>query len=159
AVAGIVALAAEGQTGDLREALLDDGLVLALLGQDVGQLAGLGQADGGVDLADAVVGAQDGVGLHAAVVALVAVAVVAEVLGGLDQPGLIGDDHAAFAAGVDLEEVEAEAAHAAVEPEVPAFVGGAQGLRGILDEHDAFLLAHGQDTVQIGGGAARSEER
>jgi hypothetical protein len=83
----------------------------------------LGQADGGVDLADAEVGAHDGVLLHAPVVALVVVAVVAQVYSAVViQLVIVGDHHAAFAAGVDLEEVEAEAAHPTEEAEVLALV-------------------------------------
>ena len=159
AVAGIVALLAEGKAGDPAQPLLDDRLVLALLADDVGQLSRLRQADGRVDLADAVVGAHDRVWLHAPVVALVAVAVVAEVLSGLDQLLVVGDDDAAFSASVDLEEVEAEAAHLAEEAKVLALVRGAERLSGVLDEHDALLLAHGHDAVQIGRCPAHVDEQ
>ena len=111
AVAGIVALAAEGESLDLGQALLDHGLVGALALQHVGSLRVWGTPTAACSLPMRKLAPYRQLP-HAPVVADVVVPVVGELLGGVPELLVVRDDHAPSPARWRSEEVVAVAAYA-----------------------------------------------
>ena len=133
----------------------DQRLELLLLGpqggDDLVDLSQLGQGHGAVELGHAEVEAQDvaAADLDAGAVRLVPLVVVSE--RPLVQIVVVGDDHAAVAAGDGLEDVQREAAHPADGAQLAAVVRSAGGLAGVFQHQQPALLGDRHDGVHVAG--------
>jgi len=115
------------------------------------EAAELGDAEGGVDFAEAVVVAEALVGEPG----LAFAALVSEGAAGLGEAFIVGDDHAAFAGGDLFIGVEAEDASAA-EGADHAFAGAsAEAFAGIFDEDDLVFLG---ELFEFGDAAGVAED-
>ncbi len=108
----------------------------------------LDDADGGVDVAEAVVVAEAGVGEPTA--AGIA-ALVAETAAHVGELAIVGDDHAAFAGGDLLVGIEAEDAAAAEGSDFAFFVAAAEAFAGVFDEGDFVAGCELGEIVHAGG--------
>ena len=107
----------------------------------------LAQSDGGEDVAEAVVIAEDGVLVMGRGITRLG----REVAGLLGKILIIGDKHAAPGGGDDLVAVEGVDAGPAERARSPVAIGGAQGLGGVLDEGDAMTVTAGADRGDVRG--------
>jgi len=115
---------------------------------DFGEALHLDDADGGVEVAEAVIVAEAGVGEPTATRVA---ALVAEGAAHVGEFFVVGDDHAAFAGGDLFIGVEAEDADAAEGADLAAFVGTAEAFAGVFDEGDFVAGGDGGDFVHADG--------
>ena len=141
--------------GDLLEQAAQVGGVL-LAGLHLLLEAGhLGQQDGGLELGHAEVAAAVAPGGHFAAGGAAGAALVVERIALVGPFVAVGEDGAAVAAVKVLAGLEAEAAGVAPGAEAAAAPLAEVGLAGVLDHRQLVLLRHGEDGVQVGGGAAQ----
>ena len=112
------------------------------LGGKSGQLT---EADGGADVAEAIIVSEDGVLVVRRRVARLA-GEEARLSGEL---GIFGDEHAAAGGGDDLVAVEGVDACEAEGPGTTVAIGGAQGLGRVLNQLHAVLGAASEDRGDV----------
>ncbi len=124
------------------------------IGQEVVQAPQLGHADGGQDVAHAVVEAG---GLEPEAAALAHAAVAAQEADASGELVVRGGDHAALAGRDRLARVEAEAAGQTDAAGLLPPDGRAQRARSVLDDGQAVRIGHAHDSIHVGRQAERMD--
>ena len=139
--------------GDLREkAIVFSGVGLAGA-LPIGKMAQFDAEDGGLDFIEAAVPA----GLAAAI--FFGLAVIAKGANSRGEFGGICYDHAGVAVGAEIfGGIKTDAGGVAEGAGAAAFVGGADGLRVVLDDGQVARFGEGKDWVHVGGEAVEMDD-